>query len=115
MVKKKKNALNTSLRSATHATDSTCKGCHPKSAATAAGRQTAPVMRRKSQKSNTVLAACSSALVAWWPAGCSPKREQSVIWESQVRGCQLAAWPVVQAQANPRQVHPSRTIGLAVT
>ena len=37
-----KQVLNTSLRSATHATDSTCTGCSPNNAATSTLRQIAP-------------------------------------------------------------------------
>ena len=59
----KKNVLNTSFLSATHATDSTCSGCSAKSAATSADRHRAPVMRRNTTNSSTVLAACSSRLV----------------------------------------------------
>jgi hypothetical protein len=44
MVRSQKNELRTSLRSATHATDSTWSGCQAKSAATKALRQRAPVM-----------------------------------------------------------------------
>src|SRR6266404_3248732 len=47
-----KKVLNTSLRSAAHATDSTCAGCHAKRAATKALRQTAPVNCRNSPQSN---------------------------------------------------------------
>ena len=55
-----KNVLKTSLRSATHATDSTCSGCKANSAATTAGRHCAPVRRRSSRNSSSVLATCNS-------------------------------------------------------
>ena len=61
----KNSVLRTSLRSETQATDSTCKGCSPKSAATKALRQRAPVIRRSAMKSRTVLAACSTRLTTW--------------------------------------------------
>ncbi|MBK7047273.1 MAG: hypothetical protein IPH48_12365 [bacterium] len=60
---RKKNPLSTSLRSATHATDSTCNGWIANSAATSAGRQTAPVNRRRSKYSSSVLATCSAMFV----------------------------------------------------
>ncbi|HAM35510.1 MAG TPA: hypothetical protein DEB40_01755 [Elusimicrobia bacterium] len=62
-------ALSTSFLSAAQATDSTCKGCTPKSAATKKLRQTRPVSACKSQKTSRVLAVCSKRLVKWWPAG----------------------------------------------
>ena len=43
----KKNVLRTSFRSEIQATDSTCSGCSPNSAATSPLRHTAPVIRRK--------------------------------------------------------------------
>ena len=62
-VSRKKKALNTSLRSAIHATDSTCAGCQPKNAATRALRQTAPVIFCRSRKSSATLALCRRTLV----------------------------------------------------
>src|SRR6266850_1843029 len=56
-VSNQKKALKTSLRSATQATDSTCKGCHANSAATHALRQSARVIRRKTRKTKTLFAA----------------------------------------------------------
>ena len=55
MERNQKTALSTSLRSATQATDSTCIGCHAKSAATKALRQREFVKRRNKPKSNSVL------------------------------------------------------------
>ena len=37
------------------------------------------------------------------------------MWESQVSGCQLAAWTLVNAQANPCGVKPRTTMGLSYT
>ena len=59
----KKNALSTSFRSATQATDSTCSGCQANNAATQALRHSAPVMRLRTRKSSSVLAVCSSRFV----------------------------------------------------
>ncbi len=42
---RKRSVLSVSLRSATHATDSTCSGCTAKSAATITLRQNARVVR----------------------------------------------------------------------
>ena len=52
----RKNVLSTSLRSETHATDSTCNGCNAKSAATTALRHMAPVANLRIEKSSSVFA-----------------------------------------------------------
>jgi len=72
-----KKVLNVSLRSATQATDSTCKGCHPNSAATNALRQRAPVIRRRAANSSTVLPTCNNTPLRWWPQGRRPYSSQS--------------------------------------
>jgi len=83
--------LNTFLRSAAQATDSTLIGCSANKAATMRLRQRNPVALCSRQNSRTAFTACSSTLTAWCPTGFSPKRVQSRAWESHVRGCQLAA------------------------
>ena len=57
MVRNQKNPLNTSFRSATHATDSTCSGWIAKSAATTALRQGCRVIRVRTANSRQALAA----------------------------------------------------------
>ena len=59
----KKKALSTSLRSATHATDSTRSGWMANTAATNALRQRAPVVRRKIRNSRMTDAVCNMTLV----------------------------------------------------
>jgi len=69
----KKNPLNTSLRSATQATDSTRSGCNANSPATPAHSQSRAaglippaalrVARRSTRNNNTAFAAWSSRLV----------------------------------------------------
>jgi hypothetical protein len=54
---KPKNVDSVSLRSAAHATDSTCNGCSAKSAATSALDQRACVVRNSNQKTSNVFAA----------------------------------------------------------
>src|SRR5580658_7035759 len=115
MVKNQNSVLKTSLRSATHATDSTCNGCKAKSAATAALRQTAPVMRLNRLKSRTVLAACSSRLTKCGHHGFNPNNWQSSMCENMVTGCQLRATSLLQAHRKPSAVNPACTCGLAVT
>src|SRR5258708_25529303 len=88
-VSRKKNMLKTSFRSATHATDSTRRGCSPKKAATTKLRQIAPVARFKTRKSRTVFAQWSMILPKWCPQAFKPKILQSNVCESQVIGCQL--------------------------
>ena len=51
-----KNALNTSLRSAAHATDSTCNGCQANNAATNVLRHIVPVSCLNQRNSSKVLA-----------------------------------------------------------
>ena len=52
-----KSVLSTSFRSAIHATDSTCSGWMPNSAATHALRQRCPVIPPRSRKSTSVFTA----------------------------------------------------------
>ena len=72
----KNNPLNTSLRSDTHATDSTCKGWMANSAATKAPGQNVPVSRRNKRNSSTAFAACRITLVRCGPdrTGAKPLR-----------------------------------------
>ena len=59
----KNSPLNTSLRSATQATDSTLRGWIAKTAATQALGQSAPVIRRRARNRTIAAAACKSTLV----------------------------------------------------
>ncbi len=59
----KNTALSTSLRSATHATDSARNGWIANSAATNALRHRNPVIRRSTRKSRITAAVCSRTLV----------------------------------------------------
>src|SRR5450432_92401 len=68
-----KNVLNKSLRSAIHATDSTCSGCTANSAATNALRHALPVMVRRTTNNNAVFAPWSSAFSRWCHPGREPK------------------------------------------
>ena len=61
-VRNANSALRTSLRSAIHATDSTCSGCSAKRNATNALRQRAPVARNRNANSSEEAAAWSSTL-----------------------------------------------------
>ena len=72
MASSKKNALNTSLRSDTQATDSARNGCNANIAATKALHQNAPVIRRKAKKSMIAAAACNRTLVKWCPPASGP-------------------------------------------
>ena len=111
----KKNALSTSLRSATQATDSTCSGCQANRAATRALRQGAPVIWFSARNSRSVVAMCKPRLVRWWAPGFRPKSRQSSMWESQVSGCQLFAWLASKAQRRPGPLSPACTAGFCVT
>jgi hypothetical protein len=64
VVRSQRHVLRTSFRSATQATDSTCSGWTPKSAATSALRQGAPVIASSSQNTRSVFTTCSATLVA---------------------------------------------------
>ena len=105
----KNSVLKTSLRSEIQATDSTCKGCKPNSAATKALCQKAPVIRRSATKSRTVLVACSTTLTTWCQPALPLKSWQSSIWESIVTGCQLPTTMSVKAWTMPVKVKPWRT------
>ena len=102
-----KNALNTSLRSAAHATDSTCKGCQANKAATNALRHSAPVSCLNQRNSSNVFATWKSRLVRWWPPGFKPNNWQSNMCEIHVSGCQLAASVFSNAQTIPGHVRPA--------
>jgi len=107
--------LRTSLRSATHATDSTRSGCHANSAAAAALVQRAPESARSARKASAAFAAWSRTLVRWCAPGSSPNSDMSSMWETQVRGCQFVASPAVSAQRKPSRSRPAMTRGLCVT
>ena len=111
----KKNVLNTSFRSDTQATDSTCRGWRAKRAATKALRQTAPVIRRHRAKSSSVLPTCSATFTKWGPQAFWPKTWQSSMCDSHVSGCQLLPCMAVKAQTRPALVSPWKTLGLLVT
>lgn len=72
MVSIQKTVLNTSLRCATKATDSTCKGCKANRAATKPLLQIDPVILYKTEKSNNVLMICSNRFVQWYPPAFNP-------------------------------------------
>ena len=107
-----KKALNTSLRSAAHATDSTWSGCQANKAATIALRHRAPVSCLNQRNNSKVLATWKSRLVTWWPPGFKPNNWQSSMCEIHVSGCQLAAYPLWKAQPSPAHVNPLLTCEL---
>ena len=109
-----KNVLKTSLRSAIHATDSMCNGCKANSAATNALRQIVAVNFQNSRKSSAALAAWKSRFVKCGPAALGPDNSASSIRDSHVSGCQLLAWPDVNAQTTFADVRPDETCGLDV-
>ena len=90
-VSMKNKVLNTSFRSATHATDSTWSGCNAKKAATRKLRPCAPVTRLSQRKSKPLLAACRSKFTQCGPAAPLPNSVTSSMCETQVSGCQLLA------------------------
>ena len=114
-VRSQNRVLSTSFRSAIQATDSTCSGWTADSAATNAGRQTAPVIRTRSRKSSRTFTACSRRLVRWCRPASSPNNRTSSKWDSHVTGCQFAASKVPNAQAAVSVLRPLRTCALAVT
>ncbi len=83
--------LSTSLRSAIHATDSTCSGWMAKSAATSALGQMSRVARSRNQNSRIVLTTCNARFVTWCQPGRRPKSEMSTMCDIQVSGCQFDA------------------------
>src|SRR5437660_191671 len=83
-VSRKKNALNTSLRSETQATDSTCSGCSANRAATSALRHSAPVIRLRTRNNSRVLVRWNPALARWCAPARWPKSWQSRLCESHV-------------------------------
>ena len=98
-----------------HATDSAWIGWTAKSAAAKAEAPILPVALRSAPKSRHAASAWSAALVAWKPPGSGPKSSTSSISESQVRGCQFAAYRLWNAQATLRGDRPARTKSLSVT
>ena len=103
--------LKTSFRSATQATDSTCRGCNPNRPARTALGQCLPVSRRKHRKINTVFAACNKIFVRCGPAAVDPDHSTSSMYDSQVSGIQLPSSPVPNAHRIFSQVNPPRTCG----
>src|SRR4030095_10233201 len=73
-----------SLRSIAHATDSTCKGCRAKSAATTALGHLALVTRLRNRNRSTLFATWISALTS----KCLPASRPN-IWAMQASGCQF--------------------------
>jgi hypothetical protein len=108
-----KSVESTSLRSVTHATDSTWSGCRAKTAATNALGHTSPVARRSATYTSAAFAACSAALTAWCPAAEAPNSWQSTISESHVSGIQKPRCVAPNAHAIPARVSPARTTGFA--
>src|ERR1051326_6855324 len=101
-----KNMLKTPLRSATHATDSTCTGCSANKAARKALGHRAFVNRRSTKNKSTELAACKSRFTKCGPAGSLPKSCASNMCEIHVIGCH-----VPNAQTIPPSVSPFVTWG----
>ncbi len=56
-------------------------------------------------------------LTAWGPAGSRPNSSTSSMWESDVSGCQAAAWVSLRLNAQPtlRALIPERTMAFFVT
>jgi hypothetical protein len=73
-LRKKNSPLSRSFRSATQATDSTCSGCTPNSAAAKPLRHTEPVIRESTKNSSTVLRRWKKRLTRW----CAPDRVEEV-------------------------------------
>src|SRR5438045_943739 len=109
------SVLNTSLRSAIHATDSTCNGCSANSAATNALRHAMPVIARRTANNSAVFAPWNSTFTRWCPPGRKPKIWQSSMCDNHVSGCQLPATMAVQAHATLLQVKPCCTTGFSAT
>ena len=76
-VRNQKQALSTSLRSATQATDSTCSGCNANKNAANALRQRVPVARCRKMHNMTAARACSRTLCRWCQPLSRPKNWQS--------------------------------------
>jgi len=106
--------LRTSLRSAIHATDSTCSGWTANRAATNALRPVAPVMRRKRMNTSSVFVTWITRLVTWYAPASVPNNVTSIRCDSHVIGCQYGEWPVVSAHHALFQLSPPRTVGFSV-
>ena len=72
-MRNQKQALSTSLRSATQATDSTCSGCNANKNATNALRQRVPVARSRKMHNKMAASACSRTLCRWCQPLSRPK------------------------------------------
>ena len=109
-----KNALKTSLRSATHATDSTCNGCKANSAATNALRHVAAVRTPEQQKQQHRVGGVQQK-VRQMRADRTFAKQFRVQHQRQPRQrMPVAACPVVNAQTTLPGVRPVRTWGLDV-
>src|SRR5579883_255044 len=97
-----KKAQRTSLRSETHATDSTCSGWSAKTNATNVLGQKAAVARNRNRKRKTEAAAWMATLTRWCAPASSSKSSRSSKWERRVTGNQLAASVEVMAEATLR-------------
>jgi hypothetical protein len=71
-ITERKDVLSTSLRSVTHATDSTCIGWRAKAAATNALGQSEPVILFRTAKSSRVFARCTSRFTKCIQPGVGP-------------------------------------------
>ncbi len=106
---------STSFRSATQATDSTCRGCKANKAATMPLRHTDPVIRRSASSSTIELPACNARFTRCMARLERPKSCTSSISDHHVSGCQLACHSVVSAQVTESQLSPSRRCGFSYT
>src|SRR5580704_2405971 len=107
------SVLRTSFRSDTQATDSTWSGCAANSAATNALGPSRPVIAWSRPNRSSVFTMCSSRLVTWWGPALMPYICTSSMWDHQVSGCQLEAYPLVHAHLTPDPVRPPETCGLS--
>ena len=103
------------MRSAIHATDSTCSGCTANTAAVKADAPVARVIRWSARKSSTAANACWSTFTAWKPAGSKPNSVRSRCSESQVSGIQFASYGSRNARHTAAGETFSWRFGLSVT
>jgi hypothetical protein len=90
-------SIQKSLRSETHATDSTRKGCTAKSPAARALGTAAPVERSSMANRSTTLNRCSARLARWCALAAPPASWAISMCESQVSGCQFPSSVLVKA------------------
>ncbi|MBK7877016.1 MAG: hypothetical protein IPJ77_14935 [Planctomycetes bacterium] len=103
------------MRSATHATDSTCSGWSANSAATSHATPKRAVQRITSMPSSTDASTCKPSDTKWCAPGASPNSSTSSMCDSHVKGCQFAASPDVNAYAKAPFDNPARTTAFSVT